>query len=76
MDVRPVDEQEASEMQKDLDDADVKGVSLNALSRVELMSKLARDEVHTSSSRGTTVSAPPTQESRCIVLKNMFDPDE
>ena len=64
---------------KDVDDDEVQGVALTATSRVELMSKLARDEVHTTTSRGekTVIPAvPQTPRSPCIILKNMFDSEE
>jgi len=78
IDVKPVEEEEPDTRRtKDLDDGD-QGVSLTSLSRVELMSKLARDEVHTSSSRGEsrTIAGSSSTNSPCIVLKNMFDVDD
>ncbi|CAG8518753.1 1287_t:CDS:10 [Paraglomus brasilianum] len=69
-------------MNLNLDDGDVAGLALNAQSRVELMQKLARD---TDLITPTTVSAPaepprPIQPrvnpTRCVLLKNMFKPEE
>ena len=66
----------------DLDDSDVQGVSLNSLSRVELMAKLARrTDVLTPTTTTSHPSIPKApavdmQESPCIVLKNMFVAEE
>jgi RNA-binding protein 23/39 len=72
-----------------LDDTDVAGVSFERISREALMQKLARrDELKeepvyvlsddSTDDRATKVSfipTPPTA-SRCVLLKNMFDPHE
>lgn len=72
-----------------LDDTDVGGVNFNNYSRDALMRKLARtDDPPTSNSRDEKreVLKPKTETkplpvnvnmaSRCVVLKNMFDPAE
>lgn len=69
-----------------LDDSDVAGVNFNNYSRDALMRKLARtDENPTAKDDAQTlkpkteVKAPPATvhvASRCVVLRNMFDPDE
>jgi RNA-binding protein 23/39 len=56
-----------------LDDDDVK-ISSNSLSRMELMSKLARDKVKTANTQRPRT--PPKMETCCIVLKNMFVAEE
>ncbi|KNE56221.1 CC1-like family splicing factor [Allomyces macrogynus ATCC 38327] len=64
----------------ELDDVEGVGVKLNALSRVELMAKLARtDSVSlvgpgTPGTPGSVTAAAPT--STCLLLTNMFDPAE
>lgn len=73
-----------------LDDTDVAGVNFNNYSRESLMRKLARTD-ETAQTNGaadkraqlkpkTETKAPPSvpvpQASRCIVLRNMFDPAE
>jgi len=69
-------------MNLNLDDGDVAGLALNAQSRVELMQKLARDTdlippaanpVHAEPPRPVQPRVNPT---RCVLLKNMFNPDE
>ena len=70
-----------------LDDTDVAGVNFNNYSRDALMRKLARtDETSTNSKEERQVLKPRTETkalpvnvnmaSRCVVLHNMFDPDE
>ncbi|KAF4982364.1 hypothetical protein FZEAL_1998 [Fusarium zealandicum] len=73
-----------------LDDTDVAGVNFNNYSRDALMRKLARtDETATSTTNGNEerqVMKPKTETksfpvnvnmaSRCVVLHNMFDPEE
>lgn len=74
-----------------LDDADVGGVNFNNFSRDALMRKLARVEEPTPEQNGDAkelprkpaplpqrplVSTNTTIASRCVVLKNMFDPTE
>ncbi|KNE54577.1 CC1-like family splicing factor [Allomyces macrogynus ATCC 38327] len=65
----------------ELDDVEGVGVKLNALSRVELMAKLARTDSVSLVAPGTpgtpgsaTATAAPT--STCLLLTNMFDPAE
>ena len=72
-----------------LDDTDVAGVNFNNYSRDALMRKLARTD-EPAESNGTSekrhvaqAPAPPKplpvnvpQASRCVVLRNMFDPSE
>ncbi|PFH61697.1 hypothetical protein XA68_16580 [Ophiocordyceps unilateralis] len=69
-----------------LDDSDVAGVNFNNYSRDALMRKLARtdetpsgkDEAQTLKPK-TEVKPPPASvkvASRCVILRNMFDPDE
>ncbi|PHH60959.1 hypothetical protein CDD81_1016 [Ophiocordyceps australis] len=69
-----------------LDDSDVAGVNFNNYSRDALMRKLARTD-ETSNSRDEAQALQPKTEvkplpvnvssaSRCVVLRNMFDPDE
>lgn len=72
-----------------LDDTDVAGVNFNNYSRDALMRKLARTDEPTPASGGDArreISKPKTvskplpvnvnMASRCVVLKNMFDPNE
>ncbi|OCK84271.1 splicing factor, CC1-like protein [Lepidopterella palustris CBS 459.81] len=71
-----------------LDDTDVAGVNFNNYSRDALMRKLARtDEPTTANANGKAqvpkprtevkaLAANVSQASRCVVLKNMFDPNE
>ncbi|KAM7217180.1 hypothetical protein V8F06_007471 [Rhypophila decipiens] len=71
-----------------LDDTDVAGVNFNNYSRDALMRKLARtDEPAATNERATMKpkmdQAPstlpvsvPLQATRCVLLKNMFDPEE
>ncbi|ORY05609.1 splicing factor, CC1-like protein [Basidiobolus meristosporus CBS 931.73] len=76
-----------SNINYNLDDGDVAGLTLTSQSRVELMQKLARDSglptmrsQHNSPSSSSTSSAQPiapvVMPSRTILLKNMFNPDE
>lgn len=80
--VGPITEKDRHERRREShldEDEDVGNVSLNSLSRVELMAKLARDEVRTTGSgrRSETVAvAPANLETPCVVLKNMFDPEK
>lgn len=66
-----VNEKKSDPENRDLDEP--KGLSLNAHSRLELMSKLARDDIRTTSSYR---EPRPPSESVCILLKNMFDLNE
>ena len=70
-----------------LDDTDVAGVNFNNYSRDALMRKLARtDESATNGADERQVLKPKTESkplpvnvnmaSRCVVLHNMFNPDE
>lgn len=70
-----------------LDDTDVAGVNFNNYSRDALMRKLARtDDSTTNGSEERQVLRPKTETkplpvnvnmaSRCVVLHNMFDPEE
>jgi RNA-binding protein 23/39 len=72
-----------------LDDSDVAGVNFSNYSRDSLMRKLARTEEPSSSNddhRQKTAAAPKkeskplpvsvNQASRCVLLRNMFDPNE
>ena len=70
-----------------LDDTDVAGVNFNNYSRDALMRKLARtDETTTNGNDERQVLKPKTETkplpmnvnmaSRCVVLHNMFDPEE
>ena len=82
IEVRPLKDSEIKQSkEKDLDDSEVQGVSLNSLSRVELMAKLARgDELTTKGiptpALGSIKDTVTVRESECIVLKNMFDSKE
>lgn len=67
-----------------LDDTDVAGISYNKVSRESLMRKLMREEdkLDPVASSGITKVDRPIAEttsrksSRCIVVQNMFDPEE
>lgn len=65
-----------------LDDTDVAGVNFNNYSRDALMRKLARTEVpepeKTAAPKKDPKSMPVniSQASRCVLLRNMFDPEE
>jgi len=70
-----------------LDDTDVAGVNFNNYSRDALMRKLARtDETSTAGNDERQILKPKTETkplpvnvnlaSRCVVLHNMFDPEE
>ncbi|KAH8778854.1 Pad-1 [Diaporthe sp. PMI_573] len=69
-----------------LDDTDVAGVNFNNYSRDALMRKLARTDEPPSANTERQILKPKTepkplpvsvsQASRCVVLHNMFDPDE
>lgn len=70
-----------------LDDTDVAGVNFNNYSRDALMRKLARTDEPPSAATERQVLKPKTEQpkpvpvtnnmaSRCVVLHNMFDPDE
>lgn len=69
-----------------LDDTDVAGVNFNNYSRDALMRKLARTDESNTGGEERQVLKPRTETkplpmnvntaSRCVVLHNMFDPDE
>ena len=73
-----------------LDDTDVAGVNFNNYSRDALMRKLARTDEPAADMNGTTAARPAakpkteakplpvsvSQASRCVLLKNMFNPAE
>lgn len=60
-----------------LDDNEVAGVALTSQSRVELMQKLARDPTpYQSAVLQPTRPVVPVMNSKCIILKNMFDPEQ
>ena len=73
-----------------LDDTDVAGVNFNNYSRDALMRKLARTDEPTDNSRAESkriISKPSTETkqlpiavesmaSRCVVVRNMFDPSQ
>ncbi|KAK9449413.1 uncharacterized protein V1518DRAFT_373171 [Limtongia smithiae] len=63
-----------------LDDADVAGVSFNSVSRESLMKKLMREEdslpMPEMALKTPVKAGSATQPSRCIVLRDMFDPSE
>ncbi|RIA97040.1 hypothetical protein C1645_732744 [Glomus cerebriforme] len=69
-------------MNLNLDDGDVAGLALNAQSRVELMQKLARDTDLIAPTATPVQSEPPrpvqprVNPTRCVLLKNMFNPEE
>ncbi|KAK5666686.1 hypothetical protein BDV3_006033 [Batrachochytrium dendrobatidis] len=65
-----------------MDDGEMEGFQMNSLSRAELMAKLARTEPtlsKTSASVAAISTKPavvvPTMETRCVLLKNMFNPE-
>jgi len=69
-----------------LDDTDVAGVNFNNYSRDALMRKLARTDEASTVAEERQILKPKTEvkplpvnvnmASRCVVLHNMFDPDE
>lgn len=69
-----------------LDDSDVAGVNFNNYSRDALMRKLARTDDASTGKVDAQASKPKTEAkalpvnvsiaSRCVVLRNMFDPEE
>ncbi|KAJ9133538.1 RNA-binding protein rsd1 [Pleurostoma richardsiae] len=70
-----------------LDDTDVAGVNFNNYSRDALMRKLARTDEPSTGNNDRQILKPKTEApkplpvnvnmaSRCVVLHNMFDPDE
>ena len=69
-----------------LDDTDVAGVNFNNYSRDALMRKLARTDDASTGREEHVMMKPKTESkplpvnvntaSRCVVLHNMFDPDE
>lgn len=69
-----------------LDDTDVAGVNFNNYSRDALMRKLARTDEPASTINDRQIQKPKVEAkplpvnvnsaSRCVVLHNMFDPDE
>ncbi|KAI8922799.1 hypothetical protein BC831DRAFT_437458 [Entophlyctis helioformis] len=67
----------ASSSAINLDDGDMEGVSMSSLSRADLMAKLARRD---QPAQPVAPVAPkvvlPAMETRCVLLKNMFDPSE
>ncbi|CAG8517517.1 7657_t:CDS:10 [Cetraspora pellucida] len=69
-------------MNLNLDDGDVAGLALNAQSRVELMQKLARDTDLIAPATTPALSEVPrpvqprVNPTRCVLLKNMFNPEE
>ncbi|KAF0462173.1 splicing factor, CC1-like protein [Gigaspora margarita] len=69
-------------MNLNLDDGDVAGLALNAQSRVELMQKLARDTDLIAPASTPALSEVPrpvqprVNPTRCVLLKNMFNPEE
>ncbi|KAK9727346.1 Phosphatidylinositol-3-phosphatase SAC1 [Basidiobolus ranarum] len=75
-----------SNINYNLDDGDVGGLTLTSQSRVELMQKLARDSgLPTQSQQDSPASSsissgpqivPVVMPSRTVLLKNMFNPDE
>ncbi|CAG8451566.1 13186_t:CDS:10, partial [Acaulospora colombiana] len=72
----------SSGMNLNLDDGDVAGLALNAQSRVELMQKLARDTDLIAPTTAPVLSEPPkpvqprVNPTRCVLLKNMFNPED
>ncbi|KAJ3297484.1 hypothetical protein HK104_000443 [Borealophlyctis nickersoniae] len=56
-----------------LDESDAAGFTLNSFSRAELMAKLARDDMP---GLGRKPAAPVIMPTRCILLKNMFGPED
>jgi RNA-binding protein 39 len=74
--VGPITDREKKKASTLEDDEDVK-ISNNSLARMELMAKLSRDEVRTSTSRDSSKKPEaPKMETCCIVLKNMFVAEE
>ncbi|KAJ3323972.1 hypothetical protein HDV06_000948 [Boothiomyces sp. JEL0866] len=69
--VGPIEDKQLTK--KNLDEGD-HNVSLNSLSRVELMAKLARDDVRTISTHKPVSRSGSDIQTCFIVLKNMFDP--
>lgn len=69
-----------------MDDSDVAGVNFNNYSRDALMRKLARTDDASTGKVDAQASKPKTEAkalpvnvsiaSRCVVLRNMFDPEE
>ena len=59
-----------------LDDSDIAGVSFHNISRESLMKKLARDDTPTETIAPKIPDNAPPLASRCVLLKNMFDPAE
>ncbi|KAJ3054361.1 hypothetical protein HK097_002025 [Rhizophlyctis rosea] len=55
-----------------LDESEAAGFALNSASRAELMAKLARDDMPV----GKKQAAPVILPTRCVLVKNMFDPAE
>lgn len=62
--------------QADLDDGDVVGLSLTQQSRAELMAKLARSDRDLFPVTNAAASQCPVVLTRCLLLKNMFNPEE
>ncbi|KAJ3041062.1 hypothetical protein HDV00_009962 [Rhizophlyctis rosea] len=56
-----------------LDENEAVGFALNSASRAELMAKLARDDMPGVGQKQATPVVMPT---RCVLVKNMFDPAE
>lgn len=52
------------------------GANLNAASRQALMQKLARVDTETPLPEITRPNIPQSMVTRCVLLKNMFDPEE
>ena len=72
-------QQSSAGLTASLDDEEKVGIALNSHARASLMAKLARTEdlvtsTSTSSKIASEVEKPVT--SRCVWLKNMFDPNE
>lgn len=69
-----------------LDDSDVAGVNFNNYSRDALMRKLARTDDASTGKADAQIFKPKTEAkplpvkvnmaSRCVILRNMFDPEE
>jgi len=78
------DDQKGTGAASALDDTDVGGVNFSNYSRDSLMRKLARVDEPSADKSGSSIKptlpkAPPvqvSQPSRCVVLRNMFDPAE
>lgn len=64
----------------DMDESDAHGIALSSQARAELMQKLAREPVPSASTPSTApraaVAVPPVAPTQCVLLKNMFDPEE